>query len=110
MHQLQTPKLHDMQFIGQQYPEVKIYEELHTAQLVVEAQDVHPAEQGGQVLLERKYPPLHVLHIPAVHEKQFKGQQYPEVNTYDELQPVQLVTDEQVVHPVEQAVHNPDDK
>ena len=45
---------------------------------------------------------MHPEQSPLRQFKQFEGQQYPDVNTYDEEQAEQFDNDVQKVHPVEQ--------
>ena len=50
-----------------------------------------------------------MIQAPLLQVKQFKGQQYPEVKAYNEVQIEQLDADAQFTQPNGQAEHNPDD-
>ena len=49
LHILQIPATHTKQWLGQQYPEVKVYIEVQLVQLVNEVHPKHPVEHALQV-------------------------------------------------------------
>ena len=82
LHKLQTPAIHDKQFKGQQYPEVKLCVGEQIVQSATELQDVHPKAQALHDPNSEKVPTPHVTQTPATQLRQLKGQQYPAFKIY----------------------------
>ena len=91
-----------IQFNGQQYPDVKACVGAQAEQFAVELQESHPKAQALHESKLKKVELLQTRQIPAMQTEQFTGQQYPAFKVYNGPHVLQLVSEVQLMHPVEQ--------